>query len=194
MSSPNPNLPTLNTLKPDPLTPFNRLHLLLYSFSLLLLFYHHLTSSSPLLLILSDLILAFQWAFTQAFRWRPIRRREFPDRIPDDNLPSLDVFICTADPWKEPPMTVVNTALSVMAYEYPPDKISVYVSDDGGSDLTLFAFMEAAKFARYWLPFCTENGIVERAPEAYFGSNSVSGSGSDEEIKVRVCSLVAVQL
>ena len=46
---------------------------------------------------------------------------------------ALDVFICTADPYKEPPIRLVSTALSIMAYDYPTEKISVYVSDDVGS-------------------------------------------------------------
>ncbi|ONI07493.1 hypothetical protein PRUPE_5G123600 [Prunus persica] len=71
----------------------------------------------------------------------------------DSNFPALDVFICNADPDKEPPMNVVNTALSVMAYDYPTDKVSVYVSDECGSALTLFAFVESSKFARHWLLF-----------------------------------------
>ncbi|KAK9145602.1 hypothetical protein Sjap_005505 [Stephania japonica] len=79
-------------------------------------------------------------------------------------------------------MSVVNTALSVMAYEYPTDKISVYVSDDGGSKLTLFAFMEAANFARYWLPFCREKRLVETSPEAYF-RRSHGCSSKDEQMK-----------
>ncbi|KAK1258046.1 Cellulose synthase-like protein G3 [Acorus gramineus] len=58
----------------------------------------------------------------------------------------------------------------MMVFDYPMEKMSVYVSDDGGSELTLFAFMEAARFARHWLPFCRENKIQERCPEAYFGS------------------------
>ncbi|PPS01819.1 hypothetical protein GOBAR_AA18861 [Gossypium barbadense] len=47
----------------------------------------------------------------------------------------------------------------------------VRVSDNGGSALTLFAFMEAAKFAAYWLPFCRKNGITTRSPDEYFASN-----------------------
>lgn len=89
----------------------------------------------------------------------------------EEDFPAMDLFICTADPFKEPPMSVVNTALSVMAYDYPAEKLSVYVSDDGGSALTLFAFMEAAKFGSHWLPFCRRNKVVERCPEAYFRSN-----------------------
>ena len=46
---------------------------------------------------------------------------------------ALDVFICTTDPYKEPPIRLVSTALSIMAYDYPTEKISVYVSDDVGS-------------------------------------------------------------
>lgn len=105
----------------------------------------------------------------------PVRRREFPENlsaaVDRRDFPAMDVFICTADPYKEPPIDVVNTALSVMAYDYPTEKLSVYVSDDGGSELTMFAFMEAAKFGKLWLPFCRENKIVERCPNAYFSSN-----------------------
>ena len=106
----------------------------------------------------------------------PLHRREYPGNLKellkkDSDFPALDVFICTADQYKEPPINVVNTALSVMAYDYPTCKISVYVSDDGGSALTLFAFMEAARFAAEWLPFCRENDVVDRNPAAFFVSN-----------------------
>ncbi|KAJ9706222.1 hypothetical protein PVL29_001661 [Vitis rotundifolia] len=129
------------------------------------------------------------WSTTQSFRMRPVRRREFPEnlKLVLDNpgeFPLLDVFICTADPYKEPPLGVVNTALSVMAYEYPTEKISVYVSDDGGSELTLFAFMEAAKFAAHWLPFCRKKKIEEGCPEAYFRSNYAYCSET-ENIKMK---------
>ena len=104
-----------------------------------------------------------------------VYRSEFPEKLKEvvneSDFPALDVFICTADPYKEPPMSLVNTALSVMAYDYPAEKVSVYISDDGGSQITLFAFMEAAKFASHWLPFCRKNNIVDRSPDAYFASN-----------------------
>lgn len=94
------------------------------------------------------------------------------------------MFICTADPYKEPPIRLVSTTLSVMAYDYPKEKISVYVSDDGGSQVTLFACMEAAKFAYHWLPFCKKNNIIKRSPEAYFATNHSSWSYDMEEIQV----------
>ena len=61
-------------------------------------------------------------------------------------LPSIDIFVCTADYMIEPPLMVINTILSVMAYDYPSEKLSVYLSDDGGSDLTFYAMVEASRF------------------------------------------------
>ena len=102
----------------------------------------------------------------------PVNRQVFPENLEKYlaylDFPALDIFICTADPYKEPPINVVNTALSVMAYDYPIEKLSVYVSDDGGSELTMFAFMEATKFGKVWLPFCRENNVVDRCPDALF--------------------------
>ncbi|GMN31464.1 hypothetical protein TIFTF001_003279 [Ficus carica] len=111
---------------------------------------------------------------------RPVYRTEFPDNlkkaVKESDFPAMDLFICTADPYKEPPMGVVNTALSVLAYDYPAEKVSVYVSDDGGSALTLFALVEAAKFAALWLPFCRKNNIVDRSPEVFFATNNCLSS------------------
>ncbi|KAM4112620.1 hypothetical protein ACJW30_05G153700 [Castanea mollissima] len=63
---------------------------------------------------------------------------------------------------------VLNTVLSVMAYDYPPEKLSVYLSDDGGSDLTFYAMLEASRFSKIWLPFCKKFEVEPRSPEAYF--------------------------
>ncbi|KAA0044945.1 cellulose synthase-like protein G3 [Cucumis melo var. makuwa] len=183
---------------PSLATTFNRLFAPIYAGGLLALFYYHVTSllNSTSLgsffisvsLFISDVVLAFMWATAQSFRMNPVRRREFPANLKkllkkDSDFPAMDVFICTADPYKEPPMNVVNTALSVMTYDYPTSKISVYVSDDGGSAMTLFAFMEAARFAATWLPFCRKNDDVDRNPDAFFTSNHGSNSET-EEIKM----------
>ncbi|XP_077212547.1 cellulose synthase-like protein G3 [Tasmannia lanceolata] len=185
-------LPPFHTLEVEPRAILNRVHAVVYTCGILLLFYHrslnllHSTTFYSFFLslsmLLSDIILAFMWSTTQAFRWRPVRRREYLENlartIEDRDFPALDTFICTADPYKEPPMGVINTALSVMAFDYPTDKMSVYVSDDGGSELTLYAFMEAAKFAKHWVPFCRENKIEERCPEVYFQTADGACSGS----------------
>ena len=78
--------------------------------------------------------------------------------------------MCTANPIIEPPTMVINTVLSVMAYDYPPEKLSVYLSDDGGSSLTFYALLEAAQFSKLWLPFCKKFKVEPRCPEAYFSS------------------------
>ncbi|RRT41156.1 hypothetical protein B296_00058024 [Ensete ventricosum] len=187
-----------HALRVSSLVAFNRAHAFLYSLAILALLRHRLACllASPTLLpaalFLADLVLAVMWVASQSFRWRPVSRQEFPDRllreIGPDGLPALDVFICTADPHKEPPISVVGTALSAMSFDYPTDRLSVYVSDDGGSAVTLFAFMEAARFARYWLPFCKQNGLLERSPEAYFRSNKGADS---EKMKLRVSSTMS---
>ena len=82
----------------------------------------------------------------------------------------MDIFVCTADPIKEPPLTVINTVLSALALDYPVEKLSCYVSDDGGSPLTFYALFEASRFAKIWLPFCYNYSIQDRCPEAYFSN------------------------
>ncbi|KAJ4722628.1 Cellulose synthase [Melia azedarach] len=62
----------------------------------------------------------------------------------------------------------MNTVLSAMALDYPPEKLHVYLSDDGGSSITLLGMKEAWKFARWWLPFCKKYGIKTICPEAFF--------------------------
>nr|XP_023881371.1 cellulose synthase-like protein G3 isoform X2 [Quercus suber] len=177
--------PTFHTLRQARRTGLNRVFAAIYSCAILALLYHHalklIHSTSlasffiSLSLFISDIFLAFMWVTQQSFRMTPVYRSEFPEQLKqvvnESDFPALDVFICTADPYMEPPISVVNTALSVMAYDYPAGKVSVYISDDGGSQITLFAFMEAAKFASHWLPFCRKNNIVDRSPDAYFASN-----------------------
>lgn len=72
------------------------------------------------------------------------------------------------DPIKEPPLVTANTVLSILAMDYPADKISCYVSDDGASMLTFEALQETAEFARKWVPFCKKYSTEPRTPEKYF--------------------------
>ena len=85
-----------------------------------------------------------------------------------EKLPGVDIFVCTADPTLEPPTLVVNTVLSAMAYNYPTDKLSVYLSDDGGSELTFYALLEASRFSKHWIPFCKKFKVEPRSPQGYF--------------------------
>lgn len=67
---------------------------------------------------------------------------------------------------------VINTVLSVMAYNYPSEKLSVYLSDDGGSSVTFYALLEASRFAKHWIPFCKKFNVEPRSPAAYFAGKS----------------------
>lgn len=161
----------------------NRLHMLLHSMALGFLFYYRVcflfqdqenrvSHLLPWLLVFtSEIILSFIWFLGQAYRWRPVSRFVFPERLPeDDKLPAVDVFICTADPIKEPTLEVMNTVLSSMALDYPQEKIHVYLSDDGCSPMTLYGVRKAWEFARWWLPFCRRYKIKNRCPKAYFSA------------------------
>ncbi|KAK6145852.1 hypothetical protein DH2020_019721 [Rehmannia glutinosa] len=79
------------------------------------------------------------------------------------DLPGVDVFITTVDPEKEPPLVTANTILSILAVEYPIEKLSIYISDDGGAILTFESMAEAV-----WVPFCRKHNIEPRNPDSYF--------------------------
>ncbi|XP_027164171.1 cellulose synthase-like protein G3 [Coffea eugenioides] len=178
-------------------TVFNHLFAVVYTIALLFLLYHHafkLFSSTTfpsffisISMFISDLLLAFLWFTAQGFRIRPVTREVFPENLEEmidkKDFPAIDIFICTSDPYKEPPIDIVNTALSVMAYDYPTEKLSIYVSDDGGSELTLFAIMEAAKFGAHWLAFCRENKVLDRSPAEFFRLQETKNSKT-EKIKI----------
>ncbi|KAM1039520.1 hypothetical protein EV2_029704 [Malus domestica] len=123
----------------------------------------------------AEIWFGFYWLLTQASRWNPVYRHTFKDRLSqryENELPGVDVFVCTADATIEPPLMVINTVLSVMAYDYPPEKLSVYLSDDGGSEITYYALLEAAEFAKQWIPYCKRYKVEPRSPAAYFVSIS----------------------
>ncbi|EOY05952.1 hypothetical protein QUC31_016528 [Theobroma cacao] len=165
----------------------NRSHALLHSIAIAFLIYYRVSflfqesraRTTPiipwLVVFASELLLSFIWLLGRAYAWRPVSRTVFPERLPNDNkLPAIDVFICTTNPDKEPTVGVMNTLLSAMALDYPPDKLHVYLSDDGGYPTTLRGMREAWKFARWWLPFCRRYDIKTRCPEAYLNSRAES--------------------
>ncbi|KAL0413776.1 UNVERIFIED_CONTAM: Cellulose synthase-like protein G3 [Sesamum radiatum] len=170
----------------------NRLHAFLHGIALLSLFYYRFTSLAEMiknrdnsslllphvLILISELILSFIWLLSQAPKWKPVARKVYPERLPaDEKLPSLDVFICTADPAKEPCVQVMNTVISALSLDYPPDKLHVYLSDDAGSVATFQAIKQALKFSKFWVPFCKKYKVKIACPEAYF---LVDESGGDD--------------
>ncbi|KAF8392244.1 hypothetical protein HHK36_022586 [Tetracentron sinense] len=167
----------------QPRATINRLHALFHSMAILALLYYRAsrlfggTQNSPmsawLIVFASEIVFSFLWILGTAFRWRPMSRTVFPERLPpDEELPAIDVFICTANPEKEPTVEVMNTVLSAMSLDYPPEKLSVYLSDDAGSPITLYAMEEAYSFAMSWIPFCRKYGVETRCPEVYLSSSA----------------------
>nr|ABZ01579.1 cellulose synthase-like CslF7 [Hordeum vulgare subsp. vulgare] len=128
--------------------------------------------------IAGELWFALMWVLDQLPKMQTVRRTVFATALEESLLPTMDVFVTTADPDKEPPLVTVNTILSILAADYPPDKLTCYVSDDGGALLTREAVVEAARFAGLWVPFCRKHGVEPRNPEAYFSHG----------VKVRVVS------
>ncbi|CAK9157969.1 unnamed protein product [Ilex paraguariensis] len=102
---------------------------------------------------------------------------------PAHELPSVDMFVRTTDPVLEPPIITVNTVLSLLAVDYPANKLACYVSDDGCSSLTFYALVEAAKFAKLWVPFCKKFNITVRAPFRYFNGESLWSEDSSLDFR-----------
>ncbi|KAG2716394.1 hypothetical protein I3760_03G124400 [Carya illinoinensis] len=126
--------------------------------------------------VICEIWFAVSWILDQFPKWYPIERETYLDRLSlryekegkPSELASVDVFVSTVDPMKEPPLITANTVLSILAVDYPVDKVACYVSDDGAAMLTFEALSETSEFARKWVPFCKKFNIEPRAPEWYF--------------------------
>ncbi|XP_030466351.1 cellulose synthase-like protein D2 [Syzygium oleosum] len=131
--------------------------------------------------VVCEIWFAFSWLLDQLPKLCPIdrvtdldvlkRKFETPNQgnpTGRSDLPGIDIFVSTADPDKEPPLVTANTILSILAADYPVEKLSCYVSDDGGALLTFEAMAEAASFANLWVPFCRKHDIEPRNPDSYF--------------------------
>ncbi|CAI9117843.1 OLC1v1019328C1 [Oldenlandia corymbosa var. corymbosa] len=135
--------------------------------------------------IVCEIWFAFSWLLDILPKLNPINRvadlaalkDKFETASPSNprgrsDLPGIDVFISTADPDKEPPLFTANTILSILAVEYPVEKVSIYISDDGGAILTFEAMAETVNFAEVWVPFCRKHNIESRNPESYFSQKT----------------------
>jgi hypothetical protein len=131
--------------------------------------------------VVCEIWFAFSWVLDQLPKLAPVNRTTDLDALEEkferpsasnpsgrSDLPGIDVFVSTADPEKEPPLVTANTVLSILAAEYPVEKLACYVSDDGGALLSFESLAEAASFARIWVPFCRKHSIEPRNPETYF--------------------------
>jgi hypothetical protein len=145
-------------------------------------------------MVAADLTLLFLWALSQSGLWRPVSRAAFPDRLLASrrrgDLPAVDVLVVTADPVKEPALGVMNTVVSAMALDYTGGRLSVYLSDDAGSPLTLMAARRAYDFARAWVPFCRRHSVQCPWPDRYFagddGHDDHCGDATEERRRMKV--------
>ncbi|PWA56051.1 cellulose synthase A catalytic subunit 7 [Artemisia annua] len=126
--------------------------------------------------VICESCFALSCLFDQFPKWSPVDRETFLDRLAlrydkegePSQLAHIDVFVTTADPIREPPLVTANTVLSILAVDYPADKVTCYVSDDGYAMQTFESLSETTEFAKKWVPFCKKYSIEPRAPEFYF--------------------------
>ncbi|KAJ6397522.1 hypothetical protein OIU77_018522 [Salix suchowensis] len=167
-----------------------------------------------LISVICEIWFAVSWILDQFPKWLPIDRETYLDRLSlryekegqPSQLSPVDIYVSTVDPLKEPPLVTANTVLSILSVDYPVDKISCYVSDDGAAMLTFEGLSETSEFAKKWVPFCKKFSIEPRAPEFYFAQkidylkDKVDASfvkerramkREYEEFKVRINALVA---
>ncbi|XP_012491134.2 cellulose synthase-like protein H1 [Gossypium raimondii] len=138
-----------------------------------------------LLAFLCESWFTFFWFLIVNAKWNPVDIKTYPQslepRFPE--LPAVDMFVTTADPVREPPIMTVNTVLSLLAVDYPADKLACYVSDDGCSALTFYSLVESSKFAKLWVRFCKKYKVQVRAPFRYFLEDPISTSAPNLEFK-----------
>ncbi|XP_061375280.1 cellulose synthase-like protein H1 isoform X1 [Gastrolobium bilobum] len=127
----------------------------------------------------------YTWIVVLNAKWNPAVTKTHVDRLLQQvpELPPVDLFVTTANPVLEPPIITMNTVLSLLALDYPANKIACYVSDDGCSPLTFYALVEASKFAKLWVPFCKKYNLQVRAPFRYFSDVAAIKSEDSSEFK-----------
>jgi cellulose synthase A len=149
-----------------------------------LVFFFHFRITTPvhdafalwIISLVCEIWLSLSWIVDQFPKWFPMTRETYLERLSmrferegePNLLASVDVFVTTADPLKEPPIITANTVLSILSVDYPVDKVSCYVSDDSASMLLFDTLSQTSQFARIWIPFCKKHNIEPRAPESYF--------------------------
>ncbi|KAL1812908.1 hypothetical protein ACET3Z_022973 [Daucus carota] len=163
--------------------------LLLLFLLFFLLTYHFLSLNRygipALLALLCESCFTFTWILVLNIKWSQIKYVQYPDHLLKRKieLPAVDMFVTTADAALEPPLLTMNTILSLLAVDYPVDKLACYLSDDGASTLTYYSLVETSEFAKTWLPFCKKYKISVRAPFRYFSTSSIQSQDDSFEFQ-----------
>ncbi|GMY37704.1 cellulose synthase A catalytic subunit 8 [UDP-forming]-like isoform X1, partial [Fagus crenata] len=120
-----------NKLKPYRVVVITRLIILTF------FFYYRITHPVDgayglwLTSVICEIWFAFSWILDQFPKWSPINRETYIDKLSarferegePSELAAVDVFVSTVDPMKEPPLITANTVLSILAMDYPVDKV-----------------------------------------------------------------------
>ncbi|KAJ0834669.1 putative cellulose synthase (UDP-forming) [Helianthus annuus] len=129
-----------------------------------------------LLAFLCESWFTFNWIVAVCIKWNQCTTKTYPDRllkrVSESKFPAVDIFVTTADPVLEPSIITMNTVLSLLAVDYPANKLALYLSDDGCSPLTFYSLVETTKFAKLWVPFCKKYNVQVRAPFRYFNTKA----------------------
>ncbi|GJV24057.1 putative cellulose synthase, partial [Tanacetum coccineum] len=140
-----------------------------------------------LVALLCESWFTFIWVLEVSTKWNQCSTRTYPERLVkrvcESDFPPVDIFVTTADPILEPPIITMNTVLSLLAVDYPINKLALYLSDDGCSPLTFYSLVETTKFAKLWVPFCKKYNVQVRAPFRYFTPESMPLDGDSLEFQ-----------
>ncbi|KAI3809743.1 hypothetical protein L1987_19343 [Smallanthus sonchifolius] len=140
-----------------------------------------------LLAFLCESWFTFNWILCMCTKWDQCITKTYPERllkrVNESEFPAVDIFVTTTDPILEPCIITMNTVLSLLAVDYPADKLALYLSDDGCSPLTFYSLAETTKFAKLWVPFCKKYNVQVRAPFRYFNSKSTSFEDNSVEFQ-----------
>ncbi|KAL7106092.1 hypothetical protein ACP275_07G089700 [Erythranthe tilingii] len=144
--------------------------------------------------VICEIWFALSWILNQFPMLYPIETETYLDRLSfryekegkPSELAHTYVFVSNVDPMREPPLITANTVLSILAVDYPVDKVSCYISDDGAAIPTLEALSVSSEFARKWVLFTKKFNIEPRAPEWYYYQKIVYLKNKEHPAFVRV--------
>ncbi|MCW2285475.1 cellulose synthase (UDP-forming) [Rhodoblastus acidophilus] len=83
-----------------------------------------------LILLAAEAYCGFIFAISLTVNVDPLKRKDLP-RDPDQDLPTVDVFIPTYNETRD---IIAVTVAAAKSMDYPAEKLKVYLLDDGGTD------------------------------------------------------------
>ncbi|KAA3471287.1 cellulose synthase A catalytic subunit 3 [UDP-forming]-like [Gossypium australe] len=132
----------------------------------------------PLISVICEIWFAISWILDQYPKWLPVNPETYLARLALRYDPEREPSQLAA----EPPLVTAITVLSILAVDYPVDKVFCYVSDDGAAMLTFEELSETSEFAR--------KRPKDKVQPSFLKDHRAL-KREDEEFEVRVSGLVA---